>query len=194
MGERGRIGGLEHLTAATTLSSPTLRDLLFDHDFQTPQRSPGKGVRRSPSPFPPLPGGSSGRKPVLGECIKKRNILKIISDGRSSKPCTTRSTARKSGVIQKQLRRTPGRLFFITVSLPHLSPTVRSNFVGYFENLTSYCSCVEESRQLGTVTHHLHCFLEFEEKQFVDDIRSCVAITDNSSFISQNKYLFSNGD
>ena len=83
VGEHGRSGGLEHLTAVSGLSSHSLRDL-SGHDFRSPQRSPARATRRSPSPLPPIPGGSSGRRPATGECYKKRSVSKVISDDRSA--------------------------------------------------------------------------------------------------------------
>ena len=83
--DRGREGSLEHLTAASGLSSPTLRDLLSGHDFrsQSPVRSTSRAVRRSPSPLPPV-GGSSGRPRVAGECIRQRKSKVVVSARRYS--------------------------------------------------------------------------------------------------------------
>ena len=114
-----------------------------------------------------LPDGN-----VVG--AEKSHVLETL-DGRSLKAIAPRRTSRKLGVI-KQSRRTPGRLFFITVSLSYLYTSLRSNFVGLFEDVTSYCSCVEVSRQSGAMTHHLHLFLEFAEPKFIEDIRSWVSI------------------
>ena len=73
-----------------------------------------------------------------------------------------------------------GRIFFITVSLTDLFSRVREDFVDNFEDLASYCSNVESSHSSGIMFHHLHVFLEFREKFFVDDLRKWVDVFLNS--------------
>lgn len=72
-------------------------------------------------------------------------------------------------------RRKPGRVFFITVSLDHYVDTVRQELLDYFDsNLVSYCISVEKSIVSRNVSYHLHCFLEFSNSVYVDDLRQYI--------------------
>ena len=79
------------------------------------------------------------------------NFFFLYSLNIKDNPCRQNDNGKEAAEFERNL-------FFITVTLPELYSTVHSDFVDYFKNVFSYCSCVEESRLSGSVSHHLHVF------------------------------------
>lgn len=70
-----------------------------------------------------------------------------------------------------QVRRKPGSVFFITVEIPYFYEEIRQDFLQSFDDVVAYCIAVEKSNTSKRVSFHLHAYLKFSEKFFVDDIR-----------------------
>lgn len=74
----------------------------------------------------------------------------------------------------KKTRNRPGTLFFVTLSVLNISSNIRRDFVNIFDDLVSYCCCLENSWKSSEVSWHIHCFLEFKCKILLVDLREFI--------------------
>lgn len=54
--------------------------------------------------------------------------------------------------------------------------SLREDFVSYFHGVNTYRVGIETSSRSKRISHHLHCFLEFDEPVFVSELREYVSV------------------
>lgn len=83
----------------------------------------------------------------------------------------------KKVVNSSKSRMRPGKIFFITLSGFDYYRSVRVEFVKnikYIFPLLTYCVAVEKSNVSKLVSYHLHAFLEFDCKLFIENLKDVI--------------------
>lgn len=86
-------------------------------------------------------------------------------------------------VDKRVRRRKPGKLFFITLSFSESPSTVvRQQFLInlQLEEVVSYLISLEKNKKSEECEYHLHAFIEFRDKVYIENVREyIVAIYNN---------------